>query len=127
MKTTVHEQLVLTLSTILRDRRELMEISQSDLARRSGLHRSYIGDLERGSRNISVRNLSRLAVAMGMQPSKLLSLAERKMTTEPVATKAKKPAARGAKATKNGSGPAKRGRPAGSKAGTARVKMVKAK
>jgi transcriptional regulator with XRE-family HTH domain len=62
-----------------------MEISQSDLARRSGLHRSYIGDLERGSRNISVRNLSRLAHAMGMQPSKLLALAEKRMSTDPVA------------------------------------------
>jgi transcriptional regulator with XRE-family HTH domain len=79
---TLHEDLVLTLASILRDRRELMDISQSDLARRSGLHRSYIGDLERGSRNISVRNLSRLAHAMSMQPSKLLALAEKRMSSE---------------------------------------------
>jgi transcriptional regulator with XRE-family HTH domain len=97
-----HEQLVLTLSTILRDRRELMEISQSDLARRSGLHRSYIGDLERGSRNISVRNLSRLAHAMGMQPSKLLALAEKRMATNPVAK------AKGRPAKSKSAAPAKR-------------------
>jgi transcriptional regulator with XRE-family HTH domain len=79
---TVHDQLVMALSVILRDRREALDISQSDLARRSGLHRSYIGDLERGSRNISVRNLSRLAVAMGLQPSRLLSLAEKKLVKD---------------------------------------------
>ncbi len=105
---SVHEQLVLTLSSILRDRRELMDISQSDLARRSGLHRSYIGDLERGSRNISVRNLSRLAVAMGMQPSKLLSLAEKRMTSEQ-ATKSKKAAGKSSK-SKNSAGGAKNGK-----------------
>jgi transcriptional regulator with XRE-family HTH domain len=81
-KLAEHEQLVLALSLILRDRREVMDISQSDLARRSGLHRSYIGDLERGSRNISVRNLSRLAQAMGLQPSKLLAMAEKRLASE---------------------------------------------
>jgi transcriptional regulator with XRE-family HTH domain len=65
------------VSKVLRNRREVMEISQSDLARRSGLHRSYIGDLERGARNLSVRNLSRLATAVGLMPSKLLALAEK--------------------------------------------------
>src|ERR1700685_1155257 len=79
---TVHDQLVMALSVILRDRREALDISQSDLARRSGLHRSYIGDLERGSRNISVRNLSRLAQAMGLQPSKLLAMAEKRLASE---------------------------------------------
>jgi transcriptional regulator with XRE-family HTH domain len=67
---------------ILRDRRESLDISQSDLARKSGLHRSYIGDLERGSRNLSLKNLSRLATALELSPSKMLSLAEKKMASE---------------------------------------------
>jgi transcriptional regulator with XRE-family HTH domain len=78
----VHEQLVFAVSMILRDRRETLDISQSDLARKSGLHRSYIGDLERGSRNLSLKNLSRLAEALELAPSKMLSLAEKKMASE---------------------------------------------
>jgi transcriptional regulator with XRE-family HTH domain len=78
----VHEQLVFAVSMILRDRREALDISQSDLARKSGLHRSYIGDLERGARNLSLRNLSRLATALEIAPSKMLSLAEKKMASE---------------------------------------------
>ena len=78
----VHEQLVFAVSMILRDRREALDISQSDLARKSGLHRSYIGDLERGSRNLSLKNLSRLAEALELAPSKMLSLAEKKLASE---------------------------------------------
>ena len=88
----VHEQLVFAVSMVLRDRREALDISQSDLARKSGLHRSYIGDLERGSRNLSLKNLSRLATALDMAPSKMLSLAEKKMATEGPFKLKKKPA-----------------------------------
>ena len=79
---SAHEKLVFAVSLVLRDRRELLSISQSDLARKSGLHRSYIGDLERGFRNLSLKNLSRLSSALDMVPSKLLTLAEKKMVTE---------------------------------------------
>ncbi|HEY9682545.1 MAG TPA: helix-turn-helix transcriptional regulator [Oculatellaceae cyanobacterium] len=102
----VHEQLVFAVSLILRDRREALDISQSDLARKSGLHRSYIGDLERGSRNLSLKNLSRLAEALDLAPSKMLSLAEKKLASEgPFKTKRKtaaKPATGRASSAKSG-------------------------
>ena len=79
---SVHDQLVFALSLILRERRESLEISQSDLARKSGLHRSYIGDLERGSRNISVKNLSRLSSALEVPASKVLGMAEKRMAAD---------------------------------------------
>lgn len=93
----MHDQLVFALSLILRERREGMEISQSDLARRSGLHRSYIGDLERGSRNISVKNLSRLSEALEVPASKVMAMAEKRMVADgPYKLKKKKAAPKAA-------------------------------
>ena len=77
-----HELLVLALCQAVRDRRETLQVSQSELARRSGLHRSYIGDVERGSRNVSVKNLSRLATALELSASELMSSAETKLSSE---------------------------------------------
>jgi len=87
-----HDQVILAVALILRERREALNISQSDLARRSGIHRSYIGDFERGSRNISVKNLSRLAFALDVPVSKVLNLAEKRVATEgPFKPQKKKP------------------------------------
>ncbi len=66
---------VVTGRVLLRQR-EKLGLSQSDLARITGLHRSYIGDVERGGRNISVKNLSILAKSLNLKASKLMKLIE---------------------------------------------------
>lgn len=57
---------------IVRSYREEMGISQEELASRSGLHRTYIGGIERGERNPSLINVERIANALGVTPSRLL-------------------------------------------------------
>lgn len=47
-------------------------LSQEELAFRAGMKRSYLSDLERGTRNPSVRALGRLAEALGIAPARLL-------------------------------------------------------
>jgi transcriptional regulator with XRE-family HTH domain len=49
------------------------QMSQEDLADRSGLHRTYIGSVERGERNISVDNMDRIAQALGVDITNLLA------------------------------------------------------
>jgi len=58
-------------------RRELGEpLSQEGLADRVGLHRTYVGAIERGERNVSYTNIVRLAGALGVHGSELLARAE---------------------------------------------------
>ena len=52
-------------------------LSQEAFADRVGLHRTYMGDVERGERNIGLVKVGRIAAALGVQPSSLLTEAER--------------------------------------------------
>ena len=50
-----------------------MRISQAELADRAGIHRPYVGDVERGERNIALINILKLAKALGVRASTLLT------------------------------------------------------
>lgn len=46
--------------------------SQEDLAHEAGLHRTFVAHVERQARNISLDNIERLAVALGVRVPELL-------------------------------------------------------
>jgi transcriptional regulator with XRE-family HTH domain len=52
-------------------------LSQEELGFRSGVHRNYIGGIERGERQPTITTLARLAAALELRPSDLIRRAER--------------------------------------------------
>jgi transcriptional regulator with XRE-family HTH domain len=56
----------------LREERKQRGLSQEALGELADLHPTYVGSVERGERNISVDNMERLAVALGLDITELL-------------------------------------------------------
>ncbi|MEY4934142.1 MAG: hypothetical protein RIS64_501 [Bacteroidota bacterium] len=54
--------------------RESQQISQEELGFRSDLHRAYIGHVECGNRNISLKSLEKIAQALGVEWHFLLKM-----------------------------------------------------
>jgi transcriptional regulator with XRE-family HTH domain len=61
------------LAQHIRRHRALLGLSQERLAEISGLHRTYVGAIERGERNVSIDNIERLAVALDVDVVDLLA------------------------------------------------------
>lgn len=51
----------------LKDFRNKKGLSQEELGFKSSLHRTYISEVERGRRNISIVNIAKIAKALGMK------------------------------------------------------------
>ena len=58
-------------------RRQHLDVSQDEFALRSGLHRTYIGAVERGEVNVSLVNVIRIAATLGVPPAALFEGAAR--------------------------------------------------
>lgn len=56
----------------VRARRNELGWSQEQLADGCGLHWSFVGQVERGRRNISLRNIIKLAQGLGIDPAELV-------------------------------------------------------
>jgi transcriptional regulator with XRE-family HTH domain len=57
----------------IRDRRSDLKLTQQELGDKCGLHRTFIGSVERGERNVSVLNLRQMARALRMSIGDLLA------------------------------------------------------
>jgi transcriptional regulator with XRE-family HTH domain len=51
--------------------RKDLGFSQEDLADKAGLHRTYIGMIERGEKNITLTNVEKISKALGVEISEL--------------------------------------------------------
>jgi transcriptional regulator with XRE-family HTH domain len=58
-------------------RREKLGLTQEDLAELARIHRTYVSDIERGSRNVSLINIERLALALQTSITVLFEAVER--------------------------------------------------
>jgi transcriptional regulator with XRE-family HTH domain len=61
----------------MRQFRHAAGISQEAHADLAGIHRTYVGDVERGERNISLLNMVRLSSALGVRLSQVILEMER--------------------------------------------------
>jgi transcriptional regulator with XRE-family HTH domain len=60
----------------IRRQRERRGWTQEQLGAAVGIHATYVGDVERGERNVSLRNIIRLGRALDAPPSELVLAAE---------------------------------------------------
>lgn len=59
---------------VVRAKREVLDnMSQEELADRAGLHRTYIGGVEQGRRNLSLLNIMKIAKALEVEPEDLFA------------------------------------------------------
>jgi transcriptional regulator with XRE-family HTH domain len=56
----------------VRERREALGLSQEALAHRCNVHWTFLGQVERGRRNVSLHNLLKIAKGLGVDPGELM-------------------------------------------------------
>ncbi len=66
------EPMILALGQYIRKRRQSLGMSQGELAACSGLHRTYVSDVERGNRNLTLGATTLLASGLGLRLKDLI-------------------------------------------------------
>lgn len=56
----------------IRERRQALGLSQESLAEQSGVHWTFLGQVERGRRNLSLHNLLKIAAGLEVDPAELV-------------------------------------------------------
>ena len=64
--------LVTIFAANVRRRRLELGLSQEELAEKAGVHRTYLGMLERSEKNVTIYNIERIAIALKIEPATLL-------------------------------------------------------
>lgn len=64
-----------SLGRVIREVRETKGLSQESFAHQCGVHRTYIGSVERGERNVSLDSILKIAKALGLTAAELFKQA----------------------------------------------------
>jgi transcriptional regulator with XRE-family HTH domain len=70
----MEKEVLISFGKKVRELRNIQQLSQESLAEKSGLHRNYIGMVERGERNPSLINIDKLAKALNVSLSELFKV-----------------------------------------------------
>jgi len=70
-------KLAQSFGQIIKTHRGATGLSQEDFADRCGLHRTYVGSIERGEKTVTIETANKLAQALGVPLSKLIAEAEK--------------------------------------------------
>ena len=70
------KKIIVKFGNKVRERRLELELSQEELAERAGVHRTYIGMIERAEKNITLENIEKIAKALEIPLGELMSLEE---------------------------------------------------
>jgi len=76
-----NERVLKALGESISQKRLNLGLSQQDLASAAGVHRSYMSDVERGLRNLTLSSLEAIATALGSNSASLLTAAHRRLKT----------------------------------------------
>ncbi len=68
----MNKQILQRFGKHVRDERLRQNVSQEQLGQRAGVHRTYIGMIERAEKNITLTNMHKIAKALGVRVKDLI-------------------------------------------------------
>lgn len=71
-KADARDPVLMAFGLAIQKRRREIGISQEEAASRAGIHRTYFADVERGARNVGLKNVVAIARGLDVTPSDLL-------------------------------------------------------
>lgn len=72
----MNKNLALKFGEVIRMLRKDQNISQEELAFKAGVHRTYIGMIERGEKNITLENIQKLSHALNISMKTIFEILE---------------------------------------------------
>ena len=68
------KEVLIKFGNKVRERRAELNLSQEELATRAGVHRTYIGMIERAEKNITLTNIEKIAKALGLSLAEITNI-----------------------------------------------------